>query len=238
MHSVFVRSTTYAHVPTEYSPLATPRADTPSSNQPMSHAQSVCVCARDSIYMYNSMCSTHNHLHTTPHQFTNSSTSTATNPSQSISTGAVVVEAAAAAATATDSGVTKRRTSAGQAVPSPRPDPMLGSETSRRRLTHPMAHHHHQTRTTAFNSDMVDPRRLPKAHGPASASLQFARKPAMLSSPASPPLATGSSNPVPISRTVYGGSPAANKTWKVRKQSVRVRWVSFPKPIDGFPTFN
>ncbi|KAF8572116.1 hypothetical protein P879_01852, partial [Paragonimus westermani] len=72
--------------------------------------------------------------------------------------------------------------------------------------------------------DAIDPRRLPKTQGPASTCLQFSVKPLQ------PLIGTPTSKPIPMTSTHRGsssGSSALKSTsWKPRKQSARVRWLS------------
>ncbi|KAF6767906.1 hypothetical protein AHF37_04739 [Paragonimus kellicotti] len=76
--------------------------------------------------------------------------------------------------------------------------------------------------------DAIDPRRLPKTQGPSSTCLQFSMKPLQPLIGTSSPAPT--SKPIPMTPTHCGsssGSSALKSTsWKPRKQSARVRWLS------------
>ncbi|GAA48559.1 5'-AMP-activated protein kinase subunit gamma, partial [Clonorchis sinensis] len=72
--------------------------------------------------------------------------------------------------------------------------------------------------------DTIDPRRLPKIHGPASACLQFSKKP--LNSPVTNHTLPSSSQPIPM-LNIHGShiSPVLKaSSWRHRKQLHRVRW--------------
>ncbi|KAG5441301.1 hypothetical protein CSKR_111700 [Clonorchis sinensis] len=74
--------------------------------------------------------------------------------------------------------------------------------------------------------DTIDPRRLPKIHGPASACLQFSKKP--LNSPVTNHTLPSSSQPIPM-LNIHGShiSPVLKaSSWRHRKQLHRVRWLS------------
>lgn len=79
--------------------------------------------------------------------------------------------------------------------------------------------------TGACVPDQINPKRLPRSHGPVSAFLQFSGKPLHHQSNIS---LTTNSIPIPVTATRGGCGSSALKSssWKPRKFSARVRWLS------------
>ncbi|KAF7258759.1 hypothetical protein EG68_03998 [Paragonimus skrjabini miyazakii] len=106
------------------------------------------------------------------------------------------------------------------------------SSTATRRYSTPRSTDLNRVAETFDNEpgvpDAIDPRRLPKKQGPASTCLQFSTKPLQPLIGTSSPAPT--SKPIPMTPTHRGsssGSSALKSTsWKPRKQSARVRWLS------------